>query len=66
LREYYRYLGWQATKRRGRDFWRFHRDKLKALGLPLRVSRVAAATLGYGLDLLLNPKRTVEKALHRL
>jgi len=66
LREYYRYLGWQATKRRGRDFWRFHRDKLKALGLPLRVSRVAAATLGYGLDLLLNPKRTVEKALQRL
>ncbi|MGH7606801.1 MAG: hypothetical protein ACREME_05635, partial [Gemmatimonadales bacterium] len=66
LREYYRYLSWQVVKRRGRVFWRFHRDKLAAEGYPLRIGRLLVHTAGYVLDQVLNPKRTVEKAARRV
>lgn len=65
LREYYDYLGWQVFKMRGRDFWKFHRAKLAELGLPLSVLRLAAAAAGYVLEIVLNPKRTLERALRR-
>jgi hypothetical protein len=64
LREYYSYLGWQLTKQRGRDFWRFHRGRLAALGYPLSTARLAACTVSYTLDLVLNPKRTAETVAH--
>jgi len=66
LRDYYRYLGEQVYRRRGREFWSFHRGKLAALGCPLSSSRLAARATAYGLDLLLNPKRTVESALEAI
>jgi glycosyltransferase involved in cell wall biosynthesis len=61
LREYYSYLAWQLTKQRGRDFWTFHRVRLAALGYPLSTARLAACTVSYTLDLVLNPKRTAER-----
>jgi glycosyltransferase involved in cell wall biosynthesis len=60
LREYYSYLGWQLTKRRGRDFWSFHRGRLAALGYPLSTARLAASTVAYTLGVVLNPKRTAK------
>ena len=66
LRDYYRYLGKQVYRRRGRDLWRYHRDKLADLGFPLRRTRVTAAALGIAVDALLNPKATAEAALRRL
>ncbi len=66
LRAYHRYLGWQVTKRRGRDFWSFHENKLTALGYPLSTTRLAAHTISYVVDLLLNPKRTGERVVRRL
>jgi glycosyltransferase involved in cell wall biosynthesis len=65
LCEYYSYLGWQVTKRHGVEFWKFHQGKLAAIGYPLSNVRVAASTFSYILDLVLNPKRTAEKAVHR-
>ena len=62
LREYYNYLGAQFTRRRNRGFWNFHRGKLAELGYPLSTARLAAHTATYALELLLNPKSTVEKA----
>jgi glycosyltransferase involved in cell wall biosynthesis len=64
LRDYYRYLGWQVFKRRDREFWRFHRGKLASLGYPLNRARLAAYVVFYILDRVLNPKRTVETAVH--
>ena len=64
LREYYRYLGWQVSMRRDREFWRFHRGKLATLGYPLNRARLAAHVVLYILDRVLNPKRTVEAAVH--
>jgi glycosyltransferase involved in cell wall biosynthesis len=65
LHEYYDYLGWQAFKKRGREFWKFHRGKLAELGFPLSGLRVAGAAAGYVLEIALNPKRTIERALRR-
>jgi len=55
--EYYDYLGWQLPKRRGREFWKFHRDKLAALGYPLSRTRLAAHAAAYALNLVFNPGR---------
>jgi len=66
LREYYRYLGQQVYRRRGREFWSFHRAKLAALGYPLRKLRLTLAAMAYALDLALNPKSTAEKLARRV
>jgi hypothetical protein len=65
LRNYYRYLGWQIYKLRGREFWTYHREKLAELGFPLSKSRLAISAVLYALDLILNPKRTVGRMLRR-
>jgi glycosyltransferase involved in cell wall biosynthesis len=51
LRNYYEYLGEQAYKGNGRDFWEFHRDKLAALGYPLSKLRLIVAAMSFALDL---------------
>jgi glycosyltransferase involved in cell wall biosynthesis len=66
LREYYRYLGWQVFKLRGRDFWSFHRGKLAELGHPLNTLRLAFSAASYVLDFVLNPKKTIERLVRRL
>ena len=63
LREYYRYLGRQVSKRREREFWEFHRRKLADLGYPMNRGRVAAHAIAYLMDVVLNPKRTAEAAI---
>ncbi|MCI0557380.1 MAG: glycosyltransferase family 2 protein [Nitrososphaera sp.] len=63
LQYYYRYLGRQTFKRRGSQFWKFHRSKLIGLGYPLSTARVAFYALLHLLDLSLNPKQTFEKII---
>lgn len=63
LRNYYRFLGWQFYKRRQPEFWSFHRKKLIAMGYPLSIPRIAVAATSHALDIVLNPKRTVEAAV---
>jgi len=66
LREYYRYLGWQVTKRRDRKFWSFHRGKLAAAGYPLSIARLAANVVYYLLGVVFNPKKMAEGVVRRL
>ena len=66
LRTYYRYLASQVYQARDREFWRFHSARLAELGLPLSLPRLAVHLVVHTLDLLLNPKGTVERMLHRL
>lgn len=61
LKEYYRYLGWQVFSWRNREFWDLHREKLASVGYPLSHVRLAAHALSYLVDILLNPKRSVER-----
>jgi glycosyltransferase involved in cell wall biosynthesis len=42
---YYDYLGHSALHFRGREFWDYHRQKMRELGHPIRVSTLALATV---------------------
>jgi hypothetical protein len=66
LREYYDYLSRQLARRRGKDFWKFHRAKLAALGHRLSRARLAAAVLRRALLLALNPQATAVRLARRL
>jgi glycosyltransferase involved in cell wall biosynthesis len=66
LRAYYRYLGEQVYRRRGREFWTFHQGKLAELGYPLSKSRLAASAMLYALNLVLDPRRTAAAVVHQL
>jgi len=65
LRWYYGQLGSAAVRRRSREFWRYHRRQLAALGYPLQLRRVFVASVRYLLGLVLNPGRTVERPAER-
>ncbi len=65
LDEYYRFLGTSALNRRDREFWNYHRSRLQDLGYPLDRLRLGSATCMKLMDLLLNPKQTVERVLRR-
>jgi hypothetical protein len=65
LREYYQYLGWQLFKRRGREFWDYHRGQLRELGHPLSRTRLGVHACQYVADHLLRPKQTAERLLGR-
>jgi len=60
---YYKYLAVGVVNMRGRDFWRYHGEKLAGLGYPLDRLKLTRAVLLKFIDLLLNPKRTVEALL---
>jgi glycosyltransferase involved in cell wall biosynthesis len=57
LDDYYKYLAWQVPKRRGKEFWDFHRRKLAELGHPLRTGRLAVATAAHLVEAALSPGR---------
>lgn len=63
MHDYYTYLGASAINLRERKFWDYHLKRLKAIGYPFQPARLAVAILANLLDLLLNPKRTVENWL---
>jgi hypothetical protein len=65
LRQYYDYLAVGFVNARNRDFWRYHRTRLKELGHPLQSPRLGLAIGWKLMDLLLNPKRTAEILLRR-
>jgi glycosyltransferase involved in cell wall biosynthesis len=60
MHDYYRFLGASAINFRERKFWSYHVKRLKEIGYPLRPIRFAMAIVANLLDLLLNPKRSVE------
>jgi glycosyltransferase involved in cell wall biosynthesis len=66
LRTYYAYLAVGMVNFKNREFWHFHKNRMKEIGLELDYSRLVKSTLGKLLDLLFNPKQTIEKMVRRL
>jgi glycosyltransferase involved in cell wall biosynthesis len=66
MEEYYVFLAIGAANFRGSKFWSYHKRRLKELGHPLNSVKLTKAVTSKCLDLLLNPKLTVERALKRL
>jgi hypothetical protein len=62
MKIYYRWLGGCLLKLKGRDFWRYHVDKLDSLNLPIQWQRVFIAALR---ELTFELKRPVP-AFHKL
>ena len=64
-RRYYQFLARNVFEFRGREFWDYHRRHVKALGYPINYVRLAGVASLRLLDMILNPKRTVEGAVRR-
>ena len=60
MRDYYRFLGASAINFREKKFWGYHMKRLKEIGYPFQPVRFAMAIAAKLLDLLLNPKRSIE------
>jgi glycosyltransferase involved in cell wall biosynthesis len=65
LDEYYRFLAVSAVNFREEKFWKYHKGRLAEVGHPLELSRLAGAISSKVLDLVFNPKMTVERVLRR-
>lgn len=61
LDDYYKYLAVAAIHVKGQSFWRYHSDRLAAIGLEISKWKLAKATLSKVLDLGLNLKLTSDK-----
>ena len=66
LDDYYEFLADSVFQFREKAFWSYHSERLRDAGYPLSYARLFRAVGVKFLDLLLNPKHSVEKALHRL
>jgi glycosyltransferase involved in cell wall biosynthesis len=63
LAMYYQYLAISVFALREKEFWIFHRKKMKSIGYPLRLSRLFLAVCSKATDYLFNPKETVGRLL---
>jgi len=66
LKEYYRFLAIGAVNFEGGEFWAYHKGRLREFGYPLNSVKLGKAVSLKALDLLLNPKNTIEILLRRM
>lgn len=65
MHSYYEFLAASALNLRERRFWIYHIERLKTLGHRINIFRLSKAVSLKLLDLLLNPKHTVEILVKR-
>jgi len=65
-RDYYRFLARAVFEFRDRKFWDTHRARLEKLGQPLNYRILLPLVVERVLDMLLNPKRTIENIYKRI
>lgn len=66
LDQYYSYLAAGAFKLKGKRFWNYHIGRLYELGFRLDRLKLSVGVASKLLDLLLNPKNTVQMVLRRV
>jgi len=66
LGQYYSYLSASAFKLKGKSFWSYHIGRLQELGFRLDRFRLSVGIASKLLDLLLNPKSTVQMIQRRV
>jgi glycosyltransferase involved in cell wall biosynthesis len=66
LRTIYRYFALGVVHMRGKEYWSYHRGRLKAFGEQISGVRIAAAVCTKVADLVFNPKQTIGKLLRHL
>src|SRR4029453_8766087 len=63
LAQYYRTLGGCVWKMKNRQYWRFHRSRLKEIGVELEWSRVAKAAIQEAIVEARNPMTAMRKVV---
>jgi len=63
---YYDYLAASVFRLRKKEFWAFHREKMKSMGHALSLPRLTMAVCSQAIDYLLNPKQTIEGVLKKI
>jgi hypothetical protein len=66
LGDYYKFLASSVPGLRGKEFWQYHRERLKELGYPLRPSRLLKAGVTKLLSEIANPQQAIRKFWNRL
>ena len=66
LDQYYTYLAASALKLKDKKFWNYHIARLHELGFRLDGRKLSVGVVSKLLDLLLNPKDTVQMVLRRV
>jgi glycosyltransferase involved in cell wall biosynthesis len=65
-RTYYEYLAAGVVNFRDREFWHYHKKRMRDIGLDIDRYALSKAILVKTINLMLNPKQTIEKALRRI
>lgn len=66
LSDYYRFLAVSLVRRRGKDFWHYHRSRLEELGYPIRLSRLLKAAAMRVFREILNPEQAFRRSWRRV
>jgi len=66
LVEYYQLLARNLLRRGNREFWEYHKTRLREIGQPLEAGRLVWAFLGHIVDRLLNPKDAMMSQVDRM
>jgi len=61
LMEYYGFLAVNVFRRRGKEFWAYHKGRLEELGYPMRLSRLFGAAAVRVLREVVNPEQAIRK-----
>jgi glycosyltransferase involved in cell wall biosynthesis len=61
LKKYYQYLADSVFSSREKEFWVYHREKMKDMGYPLSRAKLFGAVCSKAMDYLFNPKQTIER-----
>ena len=65
-RTYYEYLATGVIKFRDKEFWYYHKKRMRDIGINIEYHALSKAIFVKIIDLMLNPKETMEKALRRV
>src|SRR5262249_18016268 len=66
LSTYYEFLADRAIHFANATFWRYHRERMAELGLPIRWGRLTGVVSKKLVRLMLSPTETGQKVLRRL
>jgi glycosyltransferase involved in cell wall biosynthesis len=66
LADYHQFLAFNVVRRRGKEFWQYHRARLEELGHPIRPFDMLKAAVTRILREILNPEQAIRKCWKRV
>jgi glycosyltransferase involved in cell wall biosynthesis len=66
ISKYYKFLGQSVLERRNKEFWDYHRSRLKAVDMKIDYFRLGRNVLYRIADYVFNPKRTIERLVKKI